>query len=40
MFRVVCNKTYITLFVGFTEEECVNWCIENKVDDVFIEKYQ
>lgn len=40
MYRVVCNKTYITLFFAFTEEECVNWCIENQVNDVFIEKYQ
>lgn len=40
MYRVVTNKNYEVLFVGFSEEECVNWCIENQVNDVFIEKYQ
>ena len=39
MYRVIANKTYECLYVGFTEDECVEWCIENHVDDVFIEKY-
>lgn len=40
MYRVISNKNYECLYIGFSEEECVNWCIENQVDDVFIEKYR
>ena len=40
MYRVVDKKTYETIFVGFTEEECITWVIDNGISGVFIEKVE
>ena len=40
MYRVVDKKKYETIFVGFTEEECITWVIDNGISGVFIEKVE
>ena len=37
MYQVVDEKTYEVMYVG-TEDECVEWLIDNKISGAFIER--
>ena len=41
MYRVVDKKTYEILFFDFTEDECIRYCREHKLQKtVFIEEFE
>lgn len=41
MYRVVDKKTYEILFFDFTEDECIRYCRENKLQKTaFIEEFE